>query len=82
LTPPAATAVGVSVLQQARAAGVRVVGTASPSSFEFVWGFGGISVEYGPGLLDRVRSAAPGGVAPALDTLVARATHLVAQAGN
>jgi NADPH:quinone reductase len=65
----AAGAVGVSVLQQARILGVRVVGTASPSSFDFVRRFGGIPVEYGPGLLDRVRAAAPGGVAAALDTV-------------
>jgi NADPH:quinone reductase len=65
----AAGAVGVSVLQQARILGVRVVGTASPSSFDFVRRFGGIPVEYGPGLLDRVRAAAPQGVAAALDTV-------------
>jgi NADPH:quinone reductase len=65
----AAGAVGVSVLQQARILGVRVIGTASKANFEFVRRYGGIPVEYGPGLLDRVRAAAPGGIAAALDTV-------------
>jgi NADPH:quinone reductase len=65
----AAGAVGVSVLQQARLMGVRVVGTASKANFEFVQVYGGIPVEYGPGLLDRVRAAAPEGIAAALDTV-------------
>jgi NADPH:quinone reductase len=65
----AAGAVGVSVLQQARLMGVRVVGTASRANFEFVQVYGGIPVEYGPGLLDRVRAAAPEGIAAALDTV-------------
>ena len=65
----AAGAVGVSVLQQARILGVRVVGTASPPNFDVVRRFGGIPVEYGPGLLGRVRSAAPEGVTAALDTV-------------
>jgi NADPH:quinone reductase len=65
----AAGAVGVSVLQQARLLGVRMVGTASPSNFDFVKGFGGTPVAYGPGLLDRVRAAAPEGIAAALDTV-------------
>jgi len=65
----AAGAVGMSVLQQARLLGVRVVGTASPANFGIVRRFGGIPVAYGPGLLGRVRSAAPGGVAAALDTV-------------
>jgi len=65
----AAGAVGVSVLQQARILGVRVVGTASPPNFDLVRRFGGIPVEYGPGLLDQVRAAAPEGVAAALDTV-------------
>jgi NADPH:quinone reductase len=65
----AAGAVGVSVLQQARLLGVRVVGTASKANFDFVRGFGGIPVEYGPGLLDRVRVTAPEGIAAALDTV-------------
>jgi NADPH:quinone reductase len=65
----AAGAVGVSVLQQARLLGVRVIGTASRANFEFVQVYGGIPVEYGPGLLDRVRAAAPEGIAAALDTV-------------
>jgi NADPH:quinone reductase len=65
----AAGAVGVSVLQQVRALGVRVIGTASLANFAFVERFGGVPVEYGPGLLDRVRAAAPEGVAAALDTV-------------
>ncbi len=65
----AAGAVGMSVLQQARVLGVRVVGTASTANFDIVSGFGGIPVAYGPGLPGRVRAAAPGGVAAALDTV-------------
>jgi NADPH2:quinone reductase len=65
----AAGAVGISVVQQARALGVRVIGTASPANFSLVERFGGVPVEYGPGLLDRVLAAAPEGVAAALDTV-------------
>jgi NADPH:quinone reductase len=65
----AAGAVGVMVLQQARELGVRVIGTAGPSNFDYVRRFGGTPVQYGPGLLDRVTAAAPGGVAAALDTV-------------
>jgi NADPH:quinone reductase len=65
----AAGAVGVMVLQQARTLGVRVIGTASPANFDYVRRFGGTPVQYGPGLLDRVRMAAPEGIAAALDTV-------------
>jgi NADPH:quinone reductase len=65
----AAGSVGISVLQQARRLGVRVVGTASPANFDLVRSFGGTPVEYGPGLLDRVREAAPEGIAATLDTV-------------
>ena len=65
----AAGAVGVSVLQQARQLGVRVIGTASPANFDFVRRFGATPVDYGPGLLDRVRYAAPEGIAAALDAV-------------
>jgi NADPH:quinone reductase len=65
----AAGAVGVMVLQQARQLGIRVIGTASPANFDYVRRFGGTPAEYGPGLLDRVRAAAPEGIAAALDTV-------------
>ena len=68
----AAGSVGNSVLQQARHLGVRVVGTASPANFDFVRQFGGIPVQYGPGLLDRVRATAPDGIVAALDTVGSR----------
>lgn len=65
----AAGAVGNSVLQQAGVLGIRVVGTAKKANFDFVREFGGTPVEYGPGLIERVRAAAPGGIAAALDTV-------------
>ena len=65
----ASGAVGVSVLQQARLLGVRVIGTASESSADVVRRFGGEPVPYGPGLADRVRALAPDGVAAALDAI-------------
>lgn len=63
----ASGAVGVSLLQQATARGVRVIGTASLGRFGEVERFGGVPVAYGPGLADRVRGLAPDGVAAALD---------------
>ena len=63
----ASGAVGVSVLQQARLLGVRVIGTASASRFETVREFGATPVEYGDGLESRLRELAPEGIAAALD---------------
>jgi NADPH2:quinone reductase len=57
------------VLQQARRLGVRVIGTAGEHSLDVVRRFGGVAVPYGPGLADRVREAAPDGVAAALDSV-------------
>lgn len=65
----ASGAVGVSVLQQARVLGVRVVGTASPRSFDVVRRFGGEPVAYGDGLHERLRELTPEGCAAALDTV-------------
>jgi NADPH:quinone reductase len=63
----ASGAVGVSLLQQATLLGVHVVGTCSPQRFHEVCRFGGEPVAYGDGLEQRVRAAAPEGVAAALD---------------
>lgn len=65
----ASGAVGVSVLQQAKLLGVRVIGTASEGSFPVVERFGGEPVAYGEGLEQRVRKLAPKGVDAALDTV-------------
>src|SRR4051794_1950525 len=65
----ASGAVGVSVLQQARARGVHVIGTASESRFAAVRHFGGVPVSYGPGLEERLREQAPTGYAAALDAV-------------
>ena len=55
----AAGAVGSIAAQLAKAAGVNVVGTASPANHDFLRSIGVIPVAYGEGLLDRVREAAP-----------------------
>lgn len=65
----ASGAVGVSVLQQARRIGARVIGTAGPASFETVQRFGGTPVSYGEGLESRLRGLAPDGYAAALDAV-------------
>jgi NADPH:quinone reductase-like Zn-dependent oxidoreductase len=62
-------AVGVSVLQQARQRGIRVIATASRNSFERVVRFGGIPVPYGDGLEARLEELAPDGFAAALDAV-------------
>ncbi|MES2171142.1 MAG: NADP-dependent oxidoreductase [Actinomycetota bacterium] len=64
----ASGAVGVSILQQARMIGARVIGTASEANFDEVRRFGGEPVVYGPGLEDRVRDLA-GEVDAAIDTV-------------
>ncbi|MGC0370748.1 quinone oxidoreductase family protein [Microbacterium sp. SLBN-111] len=59
----ASGAVGVSLLQQARVLGIRVIGTVGPDSAESaerVRRFGGIPVEYGEGLHERAVEAAAG----------------------
>lgn len=63
----ASGAVGVSVLQQAAMLGAHVIGTASEGRFDEVRRFGGTPVSYGDGLEQRVRDAAPDGIAAALD---------------
>ncbi len=65
----ASGAVGVMLLQQAALLGARVVGTASPARFDVVRRYGGEPVAYGDGLGQRVRTAAPEGVAAALDCI-------------
>jgi len=63
----ASGAVGVSLLQQAALLGIRVVGTCGRPRSDEVRRFGGEPVSYGSGLEERVREAAPEGIAAALD---------------
>ena len=65
----ASGAVGVMLLQQAALLGARVVGTASLARSDAVRRYGGEPVAYGDGLGQRVRTAAPEGVAAALDCI-------------
>ena len=55
------------LVQLAKLAGATAIGTASPSTFEFLRQLGAEPVAYGPGLADRVRALAPDGVTAATD---------------
>ena len=63
----AAGGVGVVIVQLARLAGARVLGTGSATSAEFLRGLGAEPVPYGDGLADRVRALAPRGLTAAID---------------
>ena len=47
--------------------GSRVIGTASERNHDYLRSLGAVPVVYGPGLVDRVKAAAPEGVSAALD---------------
>jgi NADPH:quinone reductase-like Zn-dependent oxidoreductase len=63
----AAGGVGVVVCQLALRAGARVIGSAGPANHDFLASLGVIPVSYGPGVVEAVRAAAPGGVTVAFD---------------
>jgi enoyl reductase len=69
LVHAAAGSVGTLAVQLAREAGATVIGTASPANHDYVRSLGAIPVAYGPGLVSRVREAAPQGVTVALDAV-------------
>ncbi len=60
--------VGLMAVQLAEDAGARVIGTASPDSHALLRQLGAEPVAYGPGLEERVRALAPGGVDAVVDT--------------
>jgi NADPH:quinone reductase-like Zn-dependent oxidoreductase len=60
--------VGAMVVQLAVDRGARVIGTARRANHDAVADLGALPVEYGPGLVDRVRALAPDGVGAAIDT--------------
>lgn len=57
----AAGGVGTIAVQLARRSGATVIGIAGPANDEWLSGHGVIPVNYGDGLADRLREAAPGG---------------------
>ena len=59
--------VGQAAIQFARTFGARVVATASPANHDRLRELGAVPVAYGPGLVDRLREAAPDGYDVALD---------------
>ena len=65
----AAPAVGLLAVQLSLAAGAKVVATASERNQALLGEVGAVPVTYGPGLLDRVKQAAPSGVNAAIDAV-------------
>jgi NADPH:quinone reductase-like Zn-dependent oxidoreductase len=63
----AAGGVGLLTVQVAARRGATVIGTASTAKHDLLRSLGATPVEYGPGLVDRVRAVAPDGVDAALD---------------
>jgi NADPH:quinone reductase-like Zn-dependent oxidoreductase len=63
----AAGGVGIFVVQLARLAGAKVIGSASEGTFPFLRDLGAQPITYGPGLEDRVRACAPDGITAAID---------------
>lgn len=61
--------VGLFAAQFALRAGATVIGTASEANHAFLRTLGIIPVTYGPGLVERVRQAAPRGVTAVIDTV-------------
>ena len=68
LVSAAAGGVGVVATQLVLLRGARVVGTAGEANAGFLTSLGAVPVRYGPGLLERVRAAAPGGLDACVDT--------------
>ena len=65
----AAGGVGTIAVQLARQRGATVIGTASEKNHDYLRTLGAIPIEYGEGLLERIRAIAPGGVEAALDLI-------------
>lgn len=68
----AAGALGTMIVQLALVRGATtVIGTASEPNHEYVRSLGAIPIAYGPGLVDRIRAVAPGGVHASVGTHLA-----------
>ncbi|GGT38167.1 NADP-dependent oxidoreductase [Streptomyces purpureus] len=63
----AAGVVGTVAVQLAVAAGLTVIGTASPANHDHLRALGAVPVAYGEGLAERVKEAAPQGIDAVFD---------------
>jgi NADPH:quinone reductase-like Zn-dependent oxidoreductase len=77
----AAGGVGVFAVQLARLAGARVIGTASPASFNFLRILGAEPVAYGDGLVERIRALVPDGITAATDLFGTEAAYAALELG-
>jgi enoyl reductase len=68
LVSGAAGGVGLLSAQLARRTGATVIGTASEGHHEILRRLGIVPIAYGPGLTDRLRTLAPGGISAVLDS--------------
>ncbi|MFD5095961.1 NADP-dependent oxidoreductase [Amycolatopsis thailandensis] len=67
LVDGAAGGVGTIAVQLAVARGLTVVGTASEANHDYLRSLGAVPVQYGEGLAERVRAAAPQGIDASFD---------------
>jgi NADPH:quinone reductase-like Zn-dependent oxidoreductase len=61
--------VGVATVQLARPDGLTVIGVASAAKKDFLESLGAVHVASGPGVADRVKAAAPGGIDAVFDLI-------------
>jgi NADPH:quinone reductase-like Zn-dependent oxidoreductase len=81
LVHAAAGGVGTIAVQIARARGARVIGTASARNHDYLVAFGAEPVEYGPGLLERIKRLVPEGPDAAVDAVGGDAAEVSIEAG-
>ena len=79
LVHAASGGVGSFAVQVAQGLGARVIGTASLPRHDHLRELGAEPVAYGPGLVDRVRDLAPGGVTAVLDLVGGEALEVSPQ---
>jgi NADPH:quinone reductase-like Zn-dependent oxidoreductase len=82
LVQGAAGATGSVIVQFATARGATVIGTASEPNHDFLRSFGVVPTTYGPGLVERVRALAPGGVDAVIDCAGGALPDLITIAGG
>ncbi|MFC4591011.1 NADP-dependent oxidoreductase [Sphaerisporangium corydalis] len=82
LVQGAAGGAGTVAVQLALARGATVIGTASERNHDFLRSLGAEPATYGPGLVERIRALAPGGVDAVFDCAGGALPDLVAIAGD